>query len=220
MINNKLQSQDMYYHELRMPLLSLAKGKPKRVFEIGCAAGRSLAYFKEHGAEFVAGVEIAPAVAELARSRAEVDQVLVGSIEQLELPYPEQSLDLVIAGHVLEHLVDPWAVLRRLHRLLKPGGQLIGALPNIRYHSVILPLLFRGKWEYQQTGIMDWTHLRFFSHHTIENLLVSTGFTVDVIVPEAGGPRAAMANTITFGVFEHLLSYAYNFSAFKPTQHD
>jgi SAM-dependent methyltransferase len=216
MINSKLAVNNQYYHELRMPLISLARGKPRRVLELGCAAGQTLAYFKQRGATYVAGIEISPEVAEIARQRPGVDQVLVGNIEQLELEYPAESFDLIIAGHVLEHLVDPWAVLKRLHNLLTPGGQLIGALPNIRYHSVILPLLFRGKWQYQQTGIMDWTHLRFFAHGTIDELLRSSGFRVDAIVPESGGPRAGLINTLTLGVFQHLLSYAYNFSATKP----
>ena len=216
MINNKLAADTLYYHDLRQPLIVLARGKPRRVLEIGCAAGQTLAYFKARGADYVAGVEISPKVAELARARPAVDAVLVGNIEQMELPYESGSFDLVIAGHVLEHLVDPWTVLKRLRGLLKPGGQLIGALPNIRYHSVVLPLLFKGKWQYEQTGIMDWTHLRFFSHQTIEELLQSSGFSVDAIVPESGGPRANLANTMTFGVFRHLLSYAYNFSATKP----
>lgn len=218
MINSKLAAQNQYYHELRAPLISLARGNPRRVLELGCAAGQTLAYFKTRGAEYTVGVEIVPEVAELARRRPEVDEVIVGNVEQLELDYPAQSFDLIIAGHVLEHLVDPWAVLKRLHTLLKPGGQLIGALPNIRYHSVILPLLFKGTWQYQQTGIMDWTHLRFFSHATIEDLLRSTGFKIDAIVPESGGPRAGLINSITFGVFRHLLSYAYNFSATKPAE--
>lgn len=220
MINSRLQPHDVYYHELRTPLLALARGNPKRVLEVGCAAGRTLAYFKEQGAEFVAGIEIASEVAEIARARPGVDEILVGSIEQITLPYNEHTFDLVIAGHVLEHLVDPWSVLKKLHGLLKPGGQLIGALPNIRYHSVVLPLLFKGRWQYQQTGIMDWTHLRFFSYSTIQDLLTSTGFQVDAIVPEAGGPRANLANLLTLGFFRHFLSYAYNFSATKPVETD
>jgi len=216
MINNKLASDNIYYHELRMPLLSLARGKPNRVLEIGCAAGRSLSYFKQRGAEYVVGIEIASDVAALARTRNEIDEVLVGNIEEMELDYPENSFDLIIAGHVLEHLVDPWKVLKRLHALTKPGGQLIGALPNIRYHSVLFPLVFYGKWKYEQTGIMDWTHLRFFTHATIKDLLNSTGYTIDTIIPEAGGPRAMLANKLSFGFLQHFLSYAYNFSAIKP----
>lgn len=218
MINSKLAAQNQYYHELRAPLITLARGNPRRVLELGCAAGQTLAYFKQRGATYVAGIEISPDVAEIARQRPEVDEVLLGNVEQIELAYPAESFDLIIAGHVLEHLVDPWTVLKRLYSLLKPGGQLIGALPNIRYHSVILPLLFKGKWQYEQTGIMDWTHLRFFSHSTIADLLRSTGFQVDAIVPESGGPRAGMVNRLTFGMFQHLLSYAYNFSATKPGQ--
>lgn len=215
MINTKIESNAIYFHELRMPLVSLAKSNPEYVLEIGCAAGQTLTYFKHRGAKYVAGVEISPEVATLANMRPEIDRVIVGNIETLHLDFPEQFFDLIVAGHVIEHLVDPWNTLRKLYSLLKPQGQLIGALPNIRNQSVILPLLLNGKWQYRNSGIMDWTHLRFFSHSTIAEMLTSTGFKVDALVPEFAGPRSTLANNLTLGVFKHFLAYAYNFSAIK-----
>ena len=216
MINTQLSANDSYYHHLRMPLLSLARGTPKRIFEVGCAAGQSLAYFKTRGAEYVVGIELVPEVAVLAKKRKEIDVVLVGNIEQIEIDYPDESFDLIIAGHVLEHVTDPWSVLRRLIRLLKPNGQLIGSLPNIRHTTVVLPLLFAGKWEYQDEGILDWTHFRFFTKNTVKELLESTGFHVDSITPEIFGRKMLLINTMTFGIFKNLLGLTNNFSATKP----
>jgi SAM-dependent methyltransferase len=197
-------------------MLSLVRGNPKRVLEIGCASGQTLGYMRDRGAEYTVGVEYSPDVAALAVARG-VGRIIVGNIENLELDFEPTSFDLLIAGHVLEHLSDPWKVLRKLRRLLRIGGQLVGALPNVRHHSVILPLMLKGKWEYQPSGVMDWTHLRFFSCRTALDLLEETGFEVDRIVPELGGRKSRIANSLTGNIFRNFLSYAYNFSALKMT---
>lgn len=216
MINTKLAPDRIYYHDLRTEMLSLVEGMPKRILEIGCASGHTLAYLKKSlGAEHLVGVEISSDVARLAAERPEINEVLVGNIEDLPLDYPENYFDLVIAGHVLEHLVDPWATLRKLVRHLRPGGQVVGAVPNIKHVSVTLPLLLYGRWEYRPTGIMDWTHLRFFTRATLIQLLVSANLRVKTISPEIQGPRATLANRMTLGTAADWLAYAYNFSALK-----
>ncbi len=218
MINTKLSSDNNYYHHIRMPLLSLARGIPKQVLEVGCAAGQSLVYFKERGTEYAVGIELVPTIAEIARSHSEIDDVIIGNIEAIDLKYSENSFDLIIVGHVLEHVTDPWSVLRRLIKLLKPNGQLIGSLPNIRHVTVVLPLLFAGKWEYQDEGILDWTHFRFFTKSTVKDLLETTGFHVDMIKPEVAGRKMKIVNAATFGFFKNLLGFTNNFSATKLSQ--
>jgi SAM-dependent methyltransferase len=214
MINDKVQSGGEYYNELRLPMLSLITGSPKRVLEIGCARGQTLAYLKARGIEYTVGIERAPQVAALAKNQG-LDSVIVGDIENLELGFEDNSFDLLIAGHVLEHLADPWETLRKLSRVLRRGGQLLGALPNVRHHTIVLPLLFSGKWQYQTSGVMDWTHLRFFSRQTAIDLLENTGFEVEKIVPEFGR-KSQVVNLLTGTVFQNFLTYAYNFSALKP----
>lgn len=200
-----------YYSQLPLPLLSLAHLPCSRVLEIGCGTGEALAYMKNHGASYVVGIELVPEIAEIAANRPEVDKLLIGSVENLRLEF-DCGFDLIIASHVLEHLVDPWAVLRTLRTLLLPTGQLIGALPNVRHARTILPLLFAGRWRYEERGILDWTHLRFFTRSAILELLQSTGFTVQTIVPEFQS-KARLANAATLGVFRNFLGFAYNFAA-------
>lgn len=192
-------------------MLSLIPETPKRVLEIGCASGQTLAYLKERGAELTVGVEYSPEVAERARSRG-IDHVLVGDVESIDIGFEKNSFDVILAGHVLEHLVDPWSLLRRLHALLKPDGRLVGALPNIRHHSVVIPLLLRGTWQYQDSGIMDRTHLRFFTRQSLQHLLEVSGFRIETIKPEMACSRARRLDTLTGGLFTDLLCYAYNFS--------
>jgi SAM-dependent methyltransferase len=215
MINDKVQAGGAYYQELRHPMLSLVRGNPKRILEIGCASGQTMEYMRDQGADFVVGIEYSPDAAAMAKARG-IGNVIVGDIERMDVDLEPSSFDLLIAGHVLEHLADPWTALKRLRRFLRPGGQLVGGLPNIRCQSVLLPLLLRGKWEYQPSGIMDWTHLRFFSRQTIQDLLEKTGFIVECIVPEFG-PKSKLANSATFKVFQNLLAFAYNLSAIKSS---
>jgi SAM-dependent methyltransferase len=216
MRNTYFEPDSIYYSSLRMPLLVMARDQPKKVLEIGCASGHSLAYFKQQGSELVVGVEIFPEVAKIARDRTDIDDVIVGNIEEIELNYPEGYFDMIVASHVLEHVTDPWMVLGKIIKYLKPGGQLIGSLPNVRYIGVSLPLLFMGNWKYQDAGILDITHFRFFTLSTIKELLLSADLEVDSITPEVSGKKHTIANVATLGLCKHLLGYTNNFSATKP----
>lgn len=217
MINSRVPAAGEYFQELRGTMLSLVKGTPKRVLEIGCASGQTLAWFRERGAEQAVGVEYSREAAAMAEARG-IGRIIVGDIERMDLDLEPASFDLLIAGHVLEHLADPWKTLRKLRDYLRPGGQLVGALPNVRHHSVVIPLLFKGQWEYQPSGIMDWTHLRFFSRQTALTLVKDAGFEIDRIVPEFGR-KSQIADFLTLHAFGDLLAYAFNLSAFRP-HHD
>jgi SAM-dependent methyltransferase len=218
MYNQRFSPTSEYFTHLRMPLLELIKEKPKKVLEVGCAVGQTLQYIKSKGAELVVGIEIFPDVAEVAGTCPEIDRVIVGNIENLELDYPPEYFDLIIVGFVIEHVADPWAVMNKLNRYLKPGGQLIGSLPNVRHLSVLLPLIFQGKWDYQDEGIMDWTHLRFFTKKTISDLLQSTGFLATDVCGEINRRRLSFMNIMTLNMMRDFFAYAYNFSAIKTTK--
>jgi hypothetical protein len=98
------------------------------------------------------------------------------------------------------------------------NGQIVGGLPNVRHHGVLFPLLFSGKWKYEDSGVMDWTHLRFFSKTSVIELLEGADFEIEALVPELPGPRSQMANRLTCHFFRNFLSYAYNFSAYKRSR--
>jgi SAM-dependent methyltransferase len=196
-----------------MSLLGLVDGTPTRVLEIGCGHGQTLLFLKRvKSAQFVVGVELVPEVAAIARQNPELDLVLTGDIEQIRLDFPVEHFDLIIASHVLEHVKDPWSVVRGLRSLLGPAGQFIGALPNVRFAKVSLPLVLFGKLQYTKEGILDWTHTKFFTKSTIQDLLHSSGFVVEKIEPEFS-PRLGTINKMTFGLFKHFLCFTYNFSA-------
>ncbi|HEX2117001.1 MAG TPA: class I SAM-dependent methyltransferase, partial [Alphaproteobacteria bacterium] len=153
------EKQPEYFALARREIGPLLPEKMDHVLEVGCGAGGTLSWLKaSRSVSYAAGVELMPSAAE--RARAVCDEIVVGDVERVTLPFAPGSFDLILALDVLEHLVDPWSAVRRLHGLLRPGGYLIASVPNVAHYSVSLPLL-RGRWNYVRSGILDGTHLRF-----------------------------------------------------------
>ncbi len=168
-----------YYHLIRHDVLRYVPSGTKRLLDVGCGAGLTAHYAKQMlGVAEAVGVEYVATVAEHAAQH--LDAVFVGDIEHMELPYPDGYFECILCADVLEHLRDPWEVLRRLRRLLSPDGVLIASIPNIRHLSVLAKIIF-DRFEYEPSGILDRTHLRFFTRHTIEQLFSTTGYTAEII---------------------------------------
>lgn len=173
-----LAKKAAYYQEARPELQALINAAGARILDIGCAAGELGAALKRAGAVEVVGVELSEDAA--AQARTKLDQVFHGNVEQLELPLEAAHFDYIIFADLLEHTVDPWQVLTTYSHFLKPGGHVIASLPNVRFHSVITRLLF-NRWEYSDRGILDSTHLRFFTLPTIREMFARTGFDVEQV---------------------------------------
>ena len=208
--------QDWYYAFVRRDIEPLLPVHSERVLEIGCGGGGTLAWLKESKrAQWTAGIELSPEAAAVARTR--VEEIHCGDVDSLLNSFPAGSFDLILCLDVLEHLVDPWVTLRKLHALLCPGGRIISSLPNIRHHSVVLPLLFRGRWEYQEAGIMDRTHLRFFSRKAISAMMSRAGLQEIRALPTfAWGSWDRWKDRATFGLLRGLLAFQYLVLAERP----
>jgi tetratricopeptide (TPR) repeat protein len=100
---------------------------------------------------------------------------LLGDAETLALPFPPGTFDCVICADVLEHLRDPWAFLARVRPLLAPQGLLLASIPNVQFVQVLWELA-QGRWTYQPAGILDRTHLRFFTRREFRRALRAAGF--------------------------------------------
>jgi 2-polyprenyl-3-methyl-5-hydroxy-6-metoxy-1,4-benzoquinol methylase len=160
-------------------------GHNKKVLEVGCATGYFTKVLAERGCKVI-GMEIEPEAAKLAEQWAE--RVVVGNADDPE-PWDvvdDESFDVVTFGDVLEHLRDPLIVLRRAVTKLKPAGFIVTSLPNIAHGDVRLSLL-RGAFRYSDTGLLDRTHMRFFTLETVRELLAEAGLVVvdtqRVVVP-------------------------------------
>ena len=208
--------QAWYYAFVRKDIEPLLPAGPARVLEIGCGGGGTLAWLKETGrAGWTAGIELSAEAAEVARAR--VDDVRCGDAGALMSQFPPASFDLVLCLDVLEHLADPWAALESIRSLLRPGGRIIASLPNVRHHSVVLPLLFGGRWEYQEAGIMDRTHLRFFSRRGIADLMRCAGLRELRALPTyAWGSWDKWKDRASFGLLRGLLAFQFIVLAERP----
>jgi 2-polyprenyl-3-methyl-5-hydroxy-6-metoxy-1,4-benzoquinol methylase len=98
----------------------------------------------------------------------------------------EGNFDCITFNHVLEHMLDPWEAMERTRERLAPGGSVVAVIPNIRYLTVLMDLAFRGRWEYQDTGLLDRTHLRFFTRGSVRSLFEDAGLRIDRLIPVNG----------------------------------
>jgi 2-polyprenyl-3-methyl-5-hydroxy-6-metoxy-1,4-benzoquinol methylase len=194
---------DVYYNRDRPSIQGLVKKGPNRILDLGCGAGAVGKRLLEQGkATELVGVELfEDAAAEAAQS---YHKVFTGDIETLELPYSEH-FDYVICGDILEHLKDPYSVVRRIGGWLKPDGQFICSVPNVRYWPVLTNLIFRGAWEYRDAGVMDRTHLRFFTRRSSFAMLNDAGFEVIQNRMLIFGRKFQLLNAVTFGLFDEFL---------------
>jgi SAM-dependent methyltransferase len=204
-----ISKDQSYFGNVRSEILPLIPKKSDRIFEVGCGSGDTLAYLKSTGVcSWAGGIELFHDAAELARNK--IDFVMEGNIENIDLPFQEEKFDVILCLDVLEHLIDPWEAVRRLHLLLKPGGSLICSIPNVRHVSVVGPLLF-GRWEYAKEGILDKTHLRFFTKNTAIKLVSNPGLNIDMVASTGleKGRRGVFWNILTLGIFKHFFEFQY-----------
>lgn len=178
-----VEGQDATHYQdyVNRPLFDVIEGAPRNVLDLGCAGGMLGAALKERypGAR-VAGVDAGRAAAALAATR--IDRAIHASLEDIDFGahgLEAGAFDLVVASDVLEHLTNPWALLKRIKPLLAPGGQIVASIPNVRNALLVSQLVLAGRWEYQEHGLMDITHLRFFTLEEIRRMFEGTGYRLE-----------------------------------------
>lgn len=199
-----------YYKIIRNEIQPLFSGEYDTVLEVGCAAGYTLEWLKKNGVcKNTVGIEYHQGASEEAKNR--VDTVYCGDVGVVYSEIPENSVDLLLCLDVLEHLVDPWTITKKLYTLVKPGGTIIISLPNVRYWKVSLPLIFNDSWEYADSGVLDKTHLRFFVYKTAVELLEQAGFVIDKVISTGLGrsARSQFFNNLLPAKIINLISFQY-----------
>jgi 2-polyprenyl-3-methyl-5-hydroxy-6-metoxy-1,4-benzoquinol methylase/Flp pilus assembly protein TadD len=164
-----------YYCSPRSELAAHIPPDTKRVLDIGCGAGAFGHSLKQRGVDEVIGIEIDERASALAEEV--LDGVLTGDIERMELPFESAYFDCITLGDVLEHLIEPAAALRRLAPFLAPEGVVVASIPNARFCQVVR-MLAEGRWKYEDAGILDRTHLRFFTAVEMQLLFQGAGYEI------------------------------------------
>lgn len=169
-----------YYDNVNPDLLACLPLTALRVLEIGCGAGGlARAYKARNPNVYYVGVELFQAAAEQAAQW--LDHVILGSIETPEVQQAltdvqqGQLFDVLILGDVLEHLRDPWNVLTELRTRMTAGGICLACIPNVSHWSIVRSLL-TGRWDYAEQGLLDRTHLRFFTLDTSVEMFMKAGW--------------------------------------------
>jgi SAM-dependent methyltransferase len=203
-----------YYNRLNLDLLRLMPPDARVIVEVGCgAAALAEAYRRINTKVCYCGIEKNEAVALAASSSARLDRVVAADAEVVEpselgLSDTEPSVDCLVFGDVLEHMIDPWAVLTRLTRWVREGGQVLACIPNVQHYSILVNLL-RGKWDYQDEGLLDRTHLRFFTLSGVQQLFARAGLQVFEVQPR-------WWPTDDFSQFEQVIAPVLNALSIDP----
>ena len=214
-MQNYLDKPQDYFTHARTEIAPLLPAQLSRVLEIGCGVGATLSWLKQQkGASYTVGVEIAPDAAAIARTQA--DEVHCLDFERESLADTLPRFDLVLCLDVLEHMVDPWQAINRLVTTqLAPGGTLLLSVPNVRHYSVTVPLILGGRWDYAQAGILDKTHLRFFTRKTAAQLLAHSRLSPPRFLRSNFNiaTRRGLFNVFTAGMLNDFVTYQHLLAA-------
>jgi O-antigen biosynthesis protein len=154
-------------------------GESKRVLDVGCASGYLARLLSARGNR-ITGLDVNEEAARKAQEHCE--RVLVADLDTTALTdlLPGETFDVIVFGDVLEHLRNPWLVLDSARQLLAYQGYAVVSIPNIAHGAIRLALL-KGRFDYSEFGILDNTHLRFFTRETVDQLFVQSGYRIERI---------------------------------------
>lgn len=187
-----------YYSNKRPEMLGFIPENSKKILEAGCGEGVFASEVKKLMNAEVWGLELDPESAKLAETK--IDKVLVGDLSDTVPQLPENYFDCIIFNDVLEHLVNPYDILNRLHKNLSPNGVIVCSIPNVRYWRVFKKYIFGKQWQYEDNGVMDRTHLRFFTKKSIYDMFENLNYEVVKMKGLKPTPSVMfhIINTLTF----------------------
>lgn len=163
-----------YFLRRREEIVRAVPAAAKSILDVGCGGGALGQALRElDPARKLVGIESHPGA--VRHARGVYDAVYAVDAETFEQPFLAGEFDCLVFADVLEHVRDPWGLLRRLLPALRAGGTVVASVPNVRRLSVLRPLVEAGRWDYQDEGILDRTHLRFFTRQTFARLLEEAG---------------------------------------------
>lgn len=217
---NYEQKGKSYYANIRYDLITLLPQKEGlKVLEIGAAYGETLFYLKENKLVSEAvGVDLFEDVAHKENYKP-VDDFIFGNIEDINLDKYNNHFDVILLPDVLEHIENPVPVLKKIEEYLNENGQILVSMPNIRHFSAFVKIYLKGDFGYEEDGIFDYTHARFYCKKNIAQLIKKGGYKVvksqAAFKTHKGFSFSKLLNLLTLGIFEEFLSRQYLFVAKK-----
>lgn len=166
-----------YYSGIRWDIIDLVPEGNNRILEVGCGTGSTLIKLKEiHKAQEIYGFELNEKMVQ--DHIKDINKVIIGDVEQIDPPFQDEFFDFIIFGDVLEHLIEPEKILKKYMKFLKSDGTIIASIPNIKNYTILFDLVIRDKFEYKDAGILDRSHLRFFTKKEIIKMFNGCGMDI------------------------------------------
>lgn len=169
------EKNDFYYDHARSEMLKFIPLDATIVLDVGCASGNFGQLIKEKINCIVWGIEPDPTVAK--RALEKLDKVYTNLFDDT-INFGGQKFDCIIFNDVLEHLVDPYSVLQLCKKHLTKNGVIVSSIPNFRFQYTFRKILFQKDWMYENAGVLDKTHLRFFTSKSIIRMFQDEGYTI------------------------------------------
>ncbi len=204
-----------YFIHERPEMLALIDRPLQQVLDIGCGAAHFSAAVKKKTGATVWGIE--PVASAAAEARQKIDKVLDGIYEEVADQLTSESFDAIFFNDVLEHMTDPYTVLKQVHGPLKADGRIYASIPNVLFAESMLEVLRTKDWRYRDAGTLDATHFRFFTRKSIIRMFEEAGWTVEKVVPlnVIHSWKWRLLNGITAGFFTDFLPMQYGIIARK-----
>jgi len=174
--NAYAEKQEDYFEYQRPEMFQLLPPLAKRVLDVGCGSGVFAQSLKRSFGCEVWGIE--PDLKSFEKAVLRLDHVVHGYFDD-QLKLPAGHFDCIFFNDVLEHMIDPAHALGLAKKLLSPTGKIVASIPNIAHFPTVWRLVMRGQWQYTERGILDRTHLRFFTRQSISALFTEAGFAVE-----------------------------------------
>jgi len=201
-----MSSNEIYYRYARKEMANFLPDKYTLVLEIGCAEGNFTDNFKQ-GVE-IWGIELNSDAAEKAKKKMHC--ILIGKYDEVYNKLPNDYFNLVVCNDVIEHMEDHDFFFSSVRRKMKDNGYLVGSIPNVRYYYNLKSLLLKRDWKYTDAGILDRTHLRFFTDISIKRTLEKHAFSIE----RYEGINKLQLNSFSL---ESILNHAVIYSAIAMT---
>lgn len=203
-----------YHSSGRDEIQKLVPEHAHRSLDIGCGTGEFSRQLKlNSNINETWGIEI---VADAAHKAAHhLDKIICGDVEYSLEDVPDHHFDCIFFNDVLEHLPDPEGILKAVKQKLSANGIIIASIPNIRHYKTLYRLIFQADWQYEDSGVLDRTHIKFFTKKTMVKLFENSGYAVNSITGLNGTRKGKIRilGPLSFGLFDDIKYLQYGIIA-------
>jgi len=196
-----------YYGGVRTEMLHYYPDSGQTMLDIGCGEGLFGKAAKDRFGAEVWGIDINESSVETAKTH--LDKAFCNDASLMLDELPDGHFDVVYFNDVLEHMVDPYSLLSNIKSKLSDTGIVVASIPNVRYHRVLTQLLLKRDFQYEKAGVMDETHMRWFTQKSIHRMFTNAGYQVNHLDPINKGKsvRPMLYKILTLGLIGNDISY-------------